>query len=422
VSCFDFVETLAMSDFDEFERRLAGAIRSEADQGLRRFDPATIARVAVTRSQKPAPRIPWRLSKPNMAIRLATAAMIAILAVGGAYLLTRPSHSTVGGPSPTPAQSSAVPVPVAGGCGGTQVFAGPGPDANLGLSDNPWAAATPTDAGIVGYFWYPPPEVLFATDPTGDSPKVLWISHSEQAGQLSVTAHPLGASVPVVRFAFGAATSPAGNYPSLIALPSPGCWHFDLAIGATRATMDLMVASARPPASSSPSPSRPGSSTPPADLPICQTSQLAITTTNSGAAGGMVGVYLRFINRGNRACSLHGWPTVTGVTASGATTTARNDPVGYLPFPDTPIQTVSLMPGDDAFAALSGGDNSGSAAACPPSYHTFRVTPPGSTQSVVLSAFNIGLNHDFTACVGLVASPIVSAAQMDGFIVYPLRP
>jgi len=152
------------------------------------------------------------------------------------------------------------------------------------------------------------------------------------------------------------------------------------------------------------------------------TSQLEITTTNSGAAGGMVGVYLRFINRGNQVCSLHGWPTVIGVTASDATTTAGNDPVGLLPFPDIPIQTVSLGPGDDAFAALSGGDNSGSAAACPPSYHTFRVTPPGNTQSVVLSAFNTGLNHDFTACVGLVESPIVSAAQMNGFIVYPLRP
>jgi hypothetical protein len=236
-----------MHDFDPFERRLGAALRAEADQGLRRFDPAAIARVAVTGSKHPAARIPWRLSKPNMAIRLATAAVIAILAAGGAFYLTRPSQSTTGSPSPTPPPPSGPPVPVAGGCGNTQVFAGPGPDANLGLSDNPWAAATPADAGIVGYFWYPPPEVLFATDPTGDSPKVLWISHV-QAGQLAVTAHPLGASAPVVRFAFGAATSPTGNYPSLIALPSPGCWHFDLTIGATRATMDLMVASARPPA------------------------------------------------------------------------------------------------------------------------------------------------------------------------------
>jgi hypothetical protein len=185
-------------------------------------------------------------------------------------------------------------------------------------------------------------------------------------------------------------------------------------------TVPTLGASASPLAASPP-PTAPESPLP-ADLPICKTSQLAITTTNSGAAGGMVAVYLRFINRGNQACSLHGWPTVIGVTASGATTTARNDLVGYLPFPDIPIQTVSLKPGDDAFAALSGGDNSGSAAACPPSYHTFRVTPPGNTQAVVLSAFNIGLNHDFTACVGLVASPIVSAAQMNGFIVYPLRP
>ena len=176
-------------------------------------------------------------------------------------------------------------------------------------------------------------------------------------------------------------------------------------------------------ASGSPSPSRPGSSIAPADLPVCTTSQLAITTTNSSAAAGTVGVYLRFVNRSNQACSLHGWPTVIGVTAGGATLTARDHPVGYLPFPDLPIQTVSLKPGDDAFSSVSGGDNpaGGPGATCPPSYHTLRVTARRH-ESVVLSAFNTWLGADFTACAGLWASPIVSAAQMNGFIVYPLRP
>lgn len=157
-------------------------------------------------------------------------------------------------PTPGTAAPTGTPTAVAGGCGGTQVFAGPGPDANLGLWDNPWAAAIPASAGIVAYFWYPPPGVLFATDSSGDSPKVLWVSHA-QAGELSVSAHPLGASTPVVRFTFGAATSPTGNYPSLVALPSPGCWHFDLSIGTARAAMDLLVAPAPPPASPSPQPS-----------------------------------------------------------------------------------------------------------------------------------------------------------------------
>lgn len=240
-----------MHDLDPFERRLGAAIRAEADQGLRGYDPAAIARAAITSRRRPVVRVPWRPSNPTMAIRLAAVAVVAALVAGGAFYLARPDNSTTGAPSPTPAPTGGTPVPVAGGCGGTQVFAGPGPDANLGLSDNPWAAATPTSAGIVAYFWYPPPDVLFATDPSGDSPKVLWVSHA-QAGQLSVSAHPLGASAPVVRFTFGAATSPPGNYPSLVALPSAGCWHFDLSIGATRAAMDLLVASARPPVAACP--------------------------------------------------------------------------------------------------------------------------------------------------------------------------
>jgi len=142
------------------------------------------------------------------------------------------------------ATTSQSPTPVAGGCGGTQVFAGPGPDAALGLADNPWAPADPSDAGIVAYFWYPPPNVLFASGPSDDGTKILWILHKEQSGHLVVAAHPLDATTPVVHFDFPAASSPTG-VPSSIDLPSAGCWHFDLTIGAAQADLDLLVAPAR---------------------------------------------------------------------------------------------------------------------------------------------------------------------------------
>jgi hypothetical protein len=155
--------------------------------------------------------------------------------------------------SPTSAASSATlqnsqaavsPSPVRGGCGSTQVFAGPGPDADLGLADNPWAPATPTDAGIVAYFWYPPPGVVFASRSSNDAPKILWISHGEQPGDLHIKAHPVGATSPIATFDVPPASSPAGNYPSGIELPSAGCWHLDLAIGSTQAAIDLLVAPA----------------------------------------------------------------------------------------------------------------------------------------------------------------------------------
>ncbi|MGH2406448.1 MAG: hypothetical protein ACRDF7_00020 [Candidatus Limnocylindrales bacterium] len=141
------------------------------------------------------------------------------------------------------AQAGTPPSPVAGGCGSTQVFAGPGPDAALGLAANSWAPATPADAGIVAYFWSPPPDLVFAHGPN-DGTKVLWISHGQQAERLTIVAHPLDASSPVVRFDFPAALSPSGNYPSGIDLPSPGCWRLELTLGTARATMDLIVAPA----------------------------------------------------------------------------------------------------------------------------------------------------------------------------------
>lgn len=138
----------------------------------------------------------------------------------------------------SPSMPTASPSPVAGGCGETQVFAGPGPDGALGLSDNPWSSATPADAGIVAYFWHSPPHLLFAPGSTQQN-KVLWINHGDSGGHVMIAAHPLDASSRVVHFDFPSA---AGGTPSLIDLPKPGCWRLELAIGTTRATMDVLVA------------------------------------------------------------------------------------------------------------------------------------------------------------------------------------
>jgi hypothetical protein len=159
------------------------------------------------------------------------------------------------GPSPSPPVTpppTPLPIPVAGGCGMTVVYAGPGPDARLGLEDNPWAPATPADAGIVAYFWYPPPGILSVADPTmpnsGDT-KVLWVVHGAVQGPLSIEAHPLAASLPVV--AVRLSNGDKGT-PSSIAVPTPGCWRLEIALGATHATLDVMVAATSSQPSSTP--------------------------------------------------------------------------------------------------------------------------------------------------------------------------
>jgi len=123
---------------------------------------------------------------------------------------------------------------------------GTGTGRRPGLAHNSWAWATPPDAGIVAYFWYPPPGVIFASKLSYDAPKVLWISHDER-GHLLIAAHPQGAAVPVVSLDIPPAAAPPGNYPSSIAIPGAGCWHFDLTLGSARASMDLVVAPSPPP-------------------------------------------------------------------------------------------------------------------------------------------------------------------------------
>lgn len=97
---------------------------------------------------------------------IAMAALVGVLA-GGCQTTVVPSPATaIPSPSSTASkpstQASTSPSPVAGGCGGTQVFAGPGPDAALGLWGNPWAQATPSDAGLLAYFWSPLPSPMAA--------------------------------------------------------------------------------------------------------------------------------------------------------------------------------------------------------------------------------------------------------------------
>jgi hypothetical protein len=109
------VETFVMIDFDRFERRLAVALRSDADVNVAPFDPASIARAAIqihhTRRGS-ALRLPRRIATMNRSTRFAAAAVIAVVAVGGAFYLLRPGQPSVGTPSSTPAASSSPSQPV----------------------------------------------------------------------------------------------------------------------------------------------------------------------------------------------------------------------------------------------------------------------------------------------------------------------
>ena len=51
-----------MYDFDQFERGLAAALRSDADQSVAQFEPATIAAAAIAGTPQRSARLPWRVT------------------------------------------------------------------------------------------------------------------------------------------------------------------------------------------------------------------------------------------------------------------------------------------------------------------------------------------------------------------------
>jgi dipeptidyl aminopeptidase/acylaminoacyl peptidase len=87
-SFYGFVENFAMHDFDQFERRLAAALRSDADLGVAPFEPASIARVAIASTRPRAMRLPRASSRQagrsGRRRNITLFAAAALLIVGGA--------------------------------------------------------------------------------------------------------------------------------------------------------------------------------------------------------------------------------------------------------------------------------------------------------------------------------------------------
>lgn len=153
-------------------------------------------------------------------------------------------------PTPSPTHPAAVlefappadAATVDGGCGTTRMWKGTVPPAlESAAAQNaphgpPVAIARPAIlAGFV--FGYP----LRAGHPESPSNKVLWVVSVDRSGPLVVDAHPLDAAMPSVHYAFPDNSGPGNIYPSLVDVPTQGCWHLTFAWGTGRAAeMDLL--------------------------------------------------------------------------------------------------------------------------------------------------------------------------------------
>jgi hypothetical protein len=140
----------------------------------------------------------------------------------------------------------------------------------------------------------------------------------------------------------------------------------------------------------------------------CATTQLKVGITNTGALGGQAGGYLRFTNDGATACRMDGWPVVVAVTAAGKATTlrhAQSTMYGAWQAPAS-LPVVKLKPGGSAYAVVAASDHpAGHAGHCPAPYVRLRVSPPGGSGSVAVSAWLPGAASYLPSCLAINGSP-----------------
>lgn len=95
-------------------------------------------------------------------------------------------------------------------------------------------AIPPSAAGFI--FGYP----LRAGHPQSPTNKILWVVGLPRNGSpLEVSGRPLNATTPSIHQTQLADSGPGEIYPSIIDVPKPGCWRFDLSWAGNHTAVDL---------------------------------------------------------------------------------------------------------------------------------------------------------------------------------------
>jgi hypothetical protein len=147
----------------------------------------------------------------------------------------------------------------------------------------------------------------------------------------------------------------------------------------------------------------------------CVTAQLKIGLTNTGALAGQAGGYIKFTNDSRTPCRMSGWPAVTGLTATGQATRLRHmqsSMFGAWHY-TAPPPVVTLQPGDSAYAIVAANDKpAGDNTRCPAPYARLRVSPPGDSGHVTISAWLPGAVSYLPACASADGSPTAGTSTI----------
>ena len=152
-----------------------------------------------------------------------------------------------------------------------------------------------------------------------------------------------------------------------------------------------------------------------ADTGACVTSQLKISLTNTSALAGQAGGYLKFTNNSGTPCRMTGWPAVTGLTASGQATRLRHLQVSMFGawHYSAPPPVVTLQPGDSAYAIVAADDKpAGNSNRCPAPYTRLRVSAPGDSGNVTISAWLPGASTYLPSCASASGSPTAGTSTI----------
>ena len=133
-------------------------------------------------------------------------------------------------------------------CAATPVRTTPFPGVLNGLS---WIAATPLSAGVTGHLFYGSgahgPATAMHTRgmmPGGGSTKILWVIARGNVGDaLTLAGRNLsgpGTTKQSFQIAEGAGV-PGTQFPSIVDVPTPGCWQFHLRSGSVAGTVTIRV-------------------------------------------------------------------------------------------------------------------------------------------------------------------------------------
>jgi hypothetical protein len=182
---------------------------------------------------------------------------------------------------------------------------------------------------------------LVAGAPTDRQNKILWVVRLPRGGQpLEITATLPGTDERPVHVSVPAGSSPGEIYPSVVNVPVPGCWHFDLEWNGHHSSVNVGYAlvDTTGPTTTTTTASRASTE--------CRTESVTVTLGAPTGAAGHVGFELAFRNHSAATCTMTGFPGVSFLDAAGAQV---GDPVDRNP---VTYKTVTLAPGGTGYALV----------------------------------------------------------------------